>query len=156
MHYKKFANNGNEKGRKMNKPIYLGQAILDISKTLMYVFWYDYIKPKYKEKARQCYMDTDSFFMYIKTEYFYKDIASDVERWFDTSNYDDDEANKRPLSIGKNKKVIGLFKDELGEKIIKEFCALRAKAYAYKLDDDTEKKNAKGSKKMHSKKRDHI
>ena len=141
---------------KMNKPIYLGQAILDISKTLMYVFWYDYIKPKYKEKARQCYMDTDSFFMYIKTEYFYKDIASDVERWFDTSNYDDDEANKRRLPIGKNKKVIGLFKDELGEKIIKEFCALRAKAYAYKLDDDTEKKNAKGTKKMHSKKRDHI
>ena len=52
----------------MNKPIYLGQAILDISKTLMYEFWYDYIKSKYKEKARLCYMDTNSFVIYIKTE----------------------------------------------------------------------------------------
>ena len=130
---------------KMNKPIYLGQAILDISKTLMYEFWYDYIKPKYKDKARLYYMDTDSFVMYIKTEDFYKDIASDVERWFDTSNYD--EVNKRPLPIDKNKMVIGLFKDELGRKIIKKFCALRAKAHAYRLDDDTEKKKAKSTKK---------
>ena len=96
---------------KMNKPIYLSQAILDISKTLMYEFWYDYINPKYKEKARQCYMDTDSFVMYIKTEDFYKDIADDVDRWFDTSNYDKDD--NRPLPMGKNKKVIGKFKDEL-------------------------------------------
>ena len=73
---------------RMNKPIYLGQAILVISKTLMYEFWYDYIKPKYEDKARLCYMDTDSFVMHIKTEDFYKDIAGDVERWFDTSNYD--------------------------------------------------------------------
>ena len=130
---------------KMNKPIYLGQAILDISKTLMYEFWYDYIKPKYKEKARLCYMDTDSFVIYIKTEDFYKDIANDVERWFDTSNYD--EKDERPLPVGKNKKVIGLFKEELGGKIIIEFCALRAKAYAYRLDDDTEMKRAKGTKK---------
>ena len=64
---------------KMNKAIYLGQAILDISKTLMYKFWYDYIKPKYGDKARLCYMDTDSFVMNIKTEDFYKDIAGDVE-----------------------------------------------------------------------------
>ena len=130
---------------KMNKPIYLGQAILDLSKTLMYEFWYDYIKPTYNDKARLCYVDTDSFVMYIKTEDFYKDIASDVERWFDTSNYD--KKDNRPLPIGKNKKVIGLFKDELGEKSIVEFCALRAKAYAYKLDDDTEMKKAKGTKK---------
>ena len=130
---------------KMTKPIYLGQAILDISKTLMYEFWYDYIEPKYKEKARLCYMDTDSSVIYIKTEDFYKDIAGDVERWFDTSNYD--EKDKRPLPIGKNKKVIGMFKDELGGKIMTEFCALRAKAYAYKLDDDTEMKKAKGTKK---------
>ena len=130
---------------KMNKPIYLGQAILDISKTLMYEFWYDYIKPKYEDKARLCYMDTDSFVMHIKTEDFYKDIAGDVERWFDTSNYD--KKDKRPLPIGKNKKVIGMFKDELGGKIMTEFCALRAKAYAYKLDDDTEMKKAKGTKK---------
>ena len=130
---------------KMNKPIYLGQAILDISETLMYEFWYDYIKPKYGDKARLCYMDTDSFVMNIKTEDFYKDIASDVERWFDTSNYD--KKDNRPLPIGKNKKVIGLFKDELGGKIMIEFCALRAKAYAYRLDDDTEKKKANGTKK---------
>ena len=130
---------------RMNKPIYLGQAILDISKTLMYEFWYDYIKPKFGGKARLCYMDMDSFIIHIKTEDFYKDIAGDVERWFDSSDYD--EKDKRPLLIGKNKKVIGMFKDELGGKIMTEFCALRAKAYAYKLDDDTEMKKAKGTKK---------
>ena len=86
-------------------------------------------------------MDTNSFVMYIKREDFFKDIADDVERWFDTSNYD--KKDKRPLPIGKNKKVIGMFKDELGGKIMKEFCALRAKAYVYKLDDDTEMKKAK-------------
>ena len=130
---------------KMNKTIYLGQVILDICKTLMYEFWYDYIKPKYNDKARLCYIDTDSFVMYIKTEDFFKGIADDVERWFDTSNYD--EKDKRPLPIGKNKKVIGKFKDELGGKMMTEFCALRAKAYSYKLDDDTEMKKAKGTKK---------
>ena len=114
---------------KINKPVYLGQAILDISKMLVYEFWYDYIKPKYKEKAQLCYMDTDSFIIYTETENFYKDIANDVERWFDTSNYD--ENDKRPLPIGKNKKVIGMFKDELGGKIMKEFCAPRVKTYAF-------------------------
>ena len=118
---------------KMNKPIYLGQAILDISKTLMYEFWYDYIKPKYGDKARLCYTDTDSFIMHIKTDDFYKDINNDVDKWFDTSNYD--ENVNRPLEIGKNKKVIGKFKDELGGKIMTEFCALRAKAYAFLTDD---------------------
>ena len=83
---------------KMNKPVYLGQAIFDISKTLMNEFWYDYIKPKYQEKAKLCYMDTDSFIIHIKTEDFYKDIANDVEKWFDTSNYDKND--KRPLPIG--------------------------------------------------------
>ena len=117
----------------MNKPIYVGQAILDISKTLMYEFWYDYIKQKYGDKARLCYTDTDSFVMYIKTEDFYKDIAGDVERWFDTSNYD--KKDKRPLPTGKNKKVIGKFKDELVGK------------YAYRLDDDTEMKKPKITKK---------
>ena len=79
---------------KMNKPIYLGQAILDISKTLMYEFWYDYIKLKYGDKARLCYTDTDSLVIYVETEDFYKDIAGDVEKWFDTSNYN--ENDKRP------------------------------------------------------------
>ena len=111
----------------------------------MYKFWYKYIKPKYGDNARLCHMDTDSFIINIKTEDFYKDIANDVERWFDTSNYDKND--KRPLAIGKNKKVIGKFQDELGGKTMPEFCALRAKAYAYKLDDDTEMKKAKGTKK---------
>ena len=86
---------------KMNKPIYLDQAVLDISKTLMYEFWYDYIKSKYEEKARLCYMDTDSFVIHIKTEDFYKDIADDMKRRFNTSNYD--EADKRPLPTGEKK-----------------------------------------------------
>ena len=130
---------------KMNKPIYLGQAILDISKTLMHEFWSDYIKPKYDDKAGLCYMDTDSFVMDIKTDDFYKDINNDVDKWFYTSNYDKND--NRPLEIGKNKKLIGKFKDELGSTIMTEFCALRAKAYAYKLNDDTEMKKAKGRKK---------
>ena len=129
---------------KMNKPVYLSQALLDISKTLMYEFWYHYIKPKYGDNARLCYMDTDSFIINIKTEDFYKDIGNDVERWFNTSNYD--ENDKRPLPIGKNKKVIGLFKDELGGKIMTEFVALRAKAYAYIEKDCSEHKKGKGTK----------
>ena len=123
---------------KMNKPVYLGQAILDISKTLMYKFWQDYIKPKYGDDARLCYTDTDSFIIYIKTEDFYKDIANDIERWFDTSNYD--KGTKKPLQTDVNKKVIGMFKDELGDKIMTEFVALRAKTYAYLADDGSEHK----------------
>ena len=99
----------------MNKPICLGMSILDVSKTLMYEFWYDYIKPKYQYKAKLCYTDTDSFVIHIITEEVYKDIADDVEKWFDTNNYDEDD--KRPLPIGKYKKVIGFFKDELDGKI---------------------------------------
>ena len=129
----------------MNEPIYLGQAILDISKTLMYEFWYDYIKPKYGDNVRLCYMDTDSFVMDIKTDDFYKDISNDVDKWFDTSHYDKND--NRPLESRKNKKVIGKFKDELGGKIMNEFCALRAKTYSFKLGDDTENKRAKGTKK---------
>ena len=128
----------------INKPIYLGMSILDISKTLMYEFSYDYIKPKYKEKAKLCYMDTDSFIINIFTDDFFDHINNNVERWFDTSNYDNND--KRPLSICKNKKVIGMFKDELGGKIMKTFCAIRAKTYAYLMDDDSEKKKAKRTK----------
>ena len=136
---------------KMNEPVYLGMSILDINKTLMYEFWYDYIKPKYKEKAKLCYMDTDSFVINISTEDFFEDINNDIERLFDTSNYDKND--KRPLQIGANKKVIGMFKDELGGKIMKEFCAPRAKTYAYLMDDDSEKKKAKGTKKCIIKRR---
>ena len=130
---------------KTNKPVYLGMPILDISKALMYEFWYDYIKPKYQDNAKLCYTDTDRFVIHIKTEDFYKDIANDVEKWFDTSNYEDDD--KRPLPIGKNKKVIGFFKDELGGKIMKKFIGLKAKTWAYLMDDDSEKKKAQGTKK---------
>ena len=105
----------------MNKPVYLGQAILDLSKIIMYEFHYDYMLPKYGDKIKLCYMDTDSYVYDIKTEDFYKDIAEDVEVRFDTSAY----SNYRPLPIGKNKKVIGLMKDELGGGIMKEFIALR-------------------------------
>ena len=113
----------------MNKPVYLGMSILDISKTLMYKFWNDYFKPKYEDRGKLCYTDTDSFIINIIAEDFFVDISDNVERWFDTSNYD--ENDKRHFPIGKNKKVIGLFKDELAGKIIKEFCALRAKTYSY-------------------------
>ena len=91
-------------------------------------------------------MDTDIFVINIKTENFYKDIANDVERWFDTSNYDKND--KRSLQIGINKKAIGMFKDKLGGKIMKEFCALRAKTYAYLLEDSSEYKKVKGTKKF--------
>ena len=73
---------------KIIKPIYLGMSILDISKTLMYEFWYDYIKPKHGERAKLCYRNTDSFVVHTFTEDFFEFIASDAERWFDTSNYD--------------------------------------------------------------------
>ena len=128
---------------KMNKPIYLGLPILEISKLLTYEFWYDYMKPKYGNNVKLCYMDTDSFIMNIKREDFYKDIANDVEKRFDTSNY---EVN-RPLPTGKNKKVIGLMKDQLEGKIITEFITLRPKTYSYLTDDCKEDKKAKGTKK---------
>ena len=89
---------------KMNNPVYLDLSILEISKKLMYEFWYDYIKPKYQQNAKLCYMDTVSFIINIKIEDFYEDIADDVEKIIDTSNY---EIN-RPFPIGKNKKVIGI------------------------------------------------
>ena len=92
----------------MNKPVYLGMSILDISKMLMQEVSYDYIKPKYGDRARLCYMDADSFVIHILTEDFYEDISNDVGRWFDTSNYN--ENDKRPLPVGINKKVTGLFK----------------------------------------------
>ena len=122
---------------KMNKSIYLGLLILEISKILMYELWYDYVKPKYGNDVKLCYMDTDSFVMNIKTEDFYKDITNDVEKM----------SKNRPLPTGKNKKVIGLMKDELGGRIMTEFISLRPKAYTYLTDDGKEDKRAKGTKK---------
>ena len=104
-------------------------SILDISKILVYEFWYNYIIAKNGDRAKLCYTDTDSFIVYIKTEYFFEDISNDVEKWFDTSNFDKND--KRPILTGKNKKVSGFFKDELGGKKITELIALRPKTYAY-------------------------
>ena len=113
-------------------------STLGISKTLMDDSWYNYIKPKNQEKPKLCFMDTDSFIIYIKSEDFFEDIQRD------TSDYDEDD--KKPLAIGKNKKVIGLFKNESGGKIIKEFAGPRAKIYTCLIDDNTEHKKTKGKK----------
>ena len=128
---------------KMNKSIYLGLSILEISKIIMYEFWYDYVKKKYGDMAKLCYMDTDNLIMNIKTKDFYKDIAKDVEERFDTSNYSVD----RPLPKGKNRKVTGLMKDELGVRIITKFVALWPKTYSYMTDKFIEMKKARGTKK---------
>ena len=151
---------------KMNKPIYLGFSKLEISKTLMH----DYMKPKYSDNVKLCYMDTDSFIMHIKAEYIckdicymdtdsfimyintediYKDIAGDVEKRFDTSNYEFD----RPLPRGKNKKLIGLMKDELGGNIMTKHVALRPRTCSYLTDDCQEDKKTKGTKKCVIKRR---
>ena len=127
----------------MNKPIYLELSILEISKIIMYEFWYDYVKNKYGDMVKLCYMDTGSLIMNIKTKDFYKDIAQDIEERFDTSNYDVD----RPLHKGKNKKAIGLMRGELGGGTITEFVALRPKTYSYMIDEFFETKKAKGTKK---------
>ena len=120
----------------MNKPVYLGQAILDLSKTIMYEFHYDYMKRKYPDdELTLCYMDTDSLIYSIKTEDFYKDIADDVETRFDTNGYIPD----RPLPVGLNKKVIGLMKDELGGEIMREFVSLQPKMYSYKVGNSEPK-----------------
>ena len=126
-----------------NKPVYLGQAILDLSKIVKYEFHYDYMKLKYDDNSLTlCYMDTDSLIYDIATDEFYKDIADDVAGRFDTSGYNPD----RPLPVGLNKKAIGLMKDELGGEIMREFVTLRPKMYAYKVGS-TESKKCKGIKK---------
>ena len=113
----------------MNRPVYLGQAILDLSKIVMHEFHYDYMKPKYNDgNLTLCYMDMDSLIYSIEKGDFFKDIADDVKDRFDTSGYNPD----RPLPVGLNKKVIGLMKDELGGEIMTEFITLRPKMYAYK------------------------
>ena len=121
---------------KMNKPMYLGKAVLGLSKTLMFEFWYDYLKPIYGDKIRLCYTNTDSFIMHIKTGDFYKDISADVDKWFDTSNFNKND--NRFLEIGKNKKVIGKCKDETGVNIMTKFLALRAKAHSFLIDEYTD------------------
>ena len=107
---------------KVIKPLYLGMSTLDIRKTLMNEFWYDYIRPKYGDKAKLCYKDTDSFVVHIKIGDFFEDISNDVERWFDTSNYG--ENDKRTLPIGKNKKVPGLLKMNSEEGLLQKLLRL--------------------------------
>ena len=102
------------------------------------------MNPKYGEKAKFCYTDTYSFIIFIKAEDFFEDISNGVEKRFDTSNHDKND--KRPLPIGKNKRVPGLFKDELGEKIMIEVVALRPKAYAFLDDDGNKYRKSKGTK----------
>ena len=99
---------------KMTKPLYLGMSILDISKILMYKFWYDYISPKYRDKAKLCYTDTDSFIIYIKTEDCFEDISNDIERGYDTSNYD--KKDKKLFLIGRMKNYPVFLKMNLEEK----------------------------------------
>ena len=106
----------------MNKRVYLGFSILELTKMLMYEFWYDYVNPKYCEKAKLCYVDTDSFIVYVKTDDIYKEIEEDLETRYDTSNYELDWQ----LPKVKNRKVIGLMKNDLGGKIMTKFVRLKA------------------------------
>lgn len=137
-----------------NTPVYLGQAILHISKTLMYTFYYDYLKPKYNDKVKLCCMDAYSFIIHIETEDFYKDIANDVDEWLDTSGYS--KEIDRPIAKDKNKKILGIFKDELNEEVVIESTNVRAKLYVFLREDSSkgkvsEKKKAKRHKEMHNK-----
>ena len=127
----------------MNKPVYLSQAILDLSKIVMYEFHHNYKVPKYGKNLTLCYLDTDSLVYRIKTKDFYADIADDAEERFDTSSY----CSNRPLPVGMNKKVTGLMKDKLEGAIMTEFVALRPKLYSYRKLDGAEDKKCKGIKK---------
>ncbi len=128
-HEKLIAVNMEKTTIKLFKPIYLGMSILDLSKTLMYKFHYNYIKPKWEDKSRLLFTDTDSLCYEIKTNNAYKDISEDVDEWYDTSNYDKDHPSR--LYTNKNKKVIGFMKDECGGNDIVEFVGLKPKSYSY-------------------------
>ena len=130
----------------LDKPKYLGQTILDVSKVLIYDFHYGYVKPKYGEKANLLFTDTDSLCYEIETEDFFRDVSPDVNERFDTSEYPKNHPSGIPT--GKNKKVIGLFKDEADGNIISEFVGLRSKCYAIKIfESGTELKKCKSVKK---------
>ena len=126
----------------MNKPIYLGMSILDLSKTVMYDFHYKYIKPKYEDKAKLLFTDTDNLMYEIETEDFYKDIIRDVKYKFDTSKYPKNHISGIPN--GCNENVLGMFKDEAAGRCIEEFVGLRAKLYSYKMFECNENKRCKG------------
>ena len=128
-----------------NKPVYVGQAILDLSKTLMFDFHYNYIKKKYKDKAELLFTDTDSLMYHIHTDDFYKDKFHDIETKFDTSDYPPD--HPPGILTGVNKKVIGMFKDEVAGKQITCFVGLRPKLYSFRIEEDKEVRKCKGIKK---------
>ena len=128
-----------------NKLVYLGMCILDLSKTLMYYFHYNYIKQKYGDKPKLLFTDTDSLMYEIQTEDFYKDISADIKHRFDTSDYPPNHPSGIPS--GFNKKVLGMFKDEVGDKVIDEFVGLRAKLYSYKMSVGEESQKCKRVKK---------
>ena len=125
-------------------------CILDLSKTIMCEFHYNYIKPKYGDKAKLLFTDTDSLMYEIQTEDFYKDISGDVKDRFDTSDYPPNHPSGIPT--GCNKKVLGMFKDEVAGRCIKELLGLRAKLYSYKMLEGEENKKCKGVKKSVAKK----
>ena len=120
----------------VNKPVYLDLSILEIGKMVVYEFWYNYVKPKYGEKAKLCYMNTYSVIVYIKTKAIQEDIAEDVGGRFDTSNYE----LGRPLTTGKNKKLIESTKNELCGKIMKVFPAWGAETYIFLTSNNNEDK----------------
>ena len=129
-----------------DKPVFCGMSILDISKTLIFDFHFNYIKPKFQEKAKLLFTDTDSLCYEIETDDFFQDISQDVKEKFDTSNFPKDHPSNIPTGI--NKKVIGMMKDEAGGKIIEEFVELRAKLYSIKMHENKkEEKKCKGIKK---------
>ena len=130
----------------MNKPVYLGMCILDLSKIIMFDFHYNYIKPKYGNNAKLLFTDTDSLFYEIQTEDFYKDISGDVKDKFDTSDYPENHPSGIPTGI--NKKVLGMMKDEVVGKNIKEFVGLRSKLYSFIMEEGKENKRCKGVKKQ--------
>ena len=133
----------------MNKPVHLGLLILELSEILICEFWYDYVKPKYGEKVKLCYVDANNFIVYIKVDDIYKDIAENVKSRCDTSNWELDIM----LPKGKNKKVIGLMKDNAGGKMMTKFFGLRAKTYSYLIYDDSKDKKSKRHKNMCNKKK---
>ena len=128
-----------------NKPVYVGQSILDLSKTLMFDFHYNYIKKKYPNSAELLFTDTDSLMYLIHTEDFYKDISKDIKTKFDTSDYPPNHPSG--ILTGVNKKVIGMFKDEVAGKQITHFVGLRPKLYSFKVEDRNAIKKCKGIKK---------
>ena len=130
----------------LNKPVYLGMSILDLSKSLMYDFHYNYIETKYGDKAKLLFADTDSLackIKILKLRFLHKDINLDTEKQIDTSDYQTNDPSG--IKTGLNSKVLEMFQDEAGGKQIVEFVGLRAKLYSYRmLDGSVDKKNVRG------------